>query len=299
VADLDTALERALNLVQEGKTPEEALERYPQYRKALEPLLTAALALRAAPLPGLAPAAKARRRAELEAQLAARPRGAAIRRSWLRLAGGLAGICLCLATATTALAQSSLPGEALHPVKLYSEQVWRAVSSNHIQADLLIAQRRLEELLAVEGDAERVPGALGAYASSLDVLRRDLETLPDRALSAQTVLHAQREQMQTVLEATGSTVEEFFTILPTVENLITNHPVQVPLSTPSGATIELVSPVVPVAPSVSVSVSSAPTGEQPVTLSIDVASKGHGLSTTIDSTLSGIKDLISTLSSDK
>lgn len=299
MADLDTALERALNLVQEGKTPEEALERYPKYRKALEPLLTAALALRAARLPGLAPAAKARRRTELEAQLAARPRGAATRRSWLRLAGGLAGICLCLATATTALAQSSLPGEALHPVKLYSEQVWRAVSSNHIQADLLIAQRRLEELLAVEGDAERVPGALGAYASSLDVLRRDLETLPDRALSAQTVLHAQREQMQTVLEATGSTVEEFFTILPTVESLITNHPVQVPLSTPSGATIELVSPVVPVAPSVSVSVSSAPTGEQPVTLSIDVAGKGHGLSTTIDSTLSGIKDLISTLSSDK
>lgn len=299
MADLDTALERALNLVQEGKTPAEALERYPKYRKALEPLLAAALVLRATQLPGLAPAAKARRRAELEAQLAERPSGAALRRSWLRLAGGLAAVCLFLATATTALAQSSLPGDALHPVKLYSEQVWRAVSSNHIQADLTIAQRRLEELLAVEGDAERVPDALSAYASSLEVLRRDLESLPDRALSAQTVLHAQREQMQTVLEATGSTVDEFFTILPTVENLITNHPVQVPLSTPSGATIELVSPVVPVAPPVSVSVSSGLSGEQPAALSIDVAGRGQGLSTTIDTTLSGIKDLIGTLSSGK
>lgn len=300
MANLDTALERALTLVQEGLTPAEALERYPQYRKALEPLLLAALQVQGSQPAGLSPAAKSRGRAELEARMAAQPRVRAPRLSFVRMAASAAAVVMALATATTAMAQSALPGDVLHPVKLYSEQVWRSMQGNPIQADLSIAQRRLEELLAVENDPERIPYALSAYATSLEVLRRDLETLPDRALSAQTVLHAQREQMQTVLEAAGSTVDEFFTILPTVETLITNNPVQVPLSTPSES-IQLVSPVVPVAPPVSVSAN--PASEQPAAISVDVGAKDGGLSisigTNLDSALNGIKGLLETLSTDK
>ncbi|MCW5874104.1 MAG: hypothetical protein KIS88_05610 [Anaerolineales bacterium] len=295
MANLDTALERAIALVHEGKTPAEALEHYPQYRKALEPLLEAALQVRQVQSLGLSAAAKTRGRAALEAHMAARPGFHAPGFRWARLASGLAAVGLALVTATTAMAQSALPGDVLHPVKLYSEQVWRSLQTNPVQADLSIAQRRLEELLAVEGNPERVPDAMSAYASSLEVLRRDLESLPNRALSAQTVLHAQREQMQTVLEAAGSTVEEFFTILPTVENLISNNPMQVPLSTPSNP-IQLVSPVVPVAPSVSVSVNTA--SEQPG-VSLDVVSKQEGVSlsigTNLDSALNGIKGLLENL----
>lgn len=297
MANLDTALERAITLVQEGKTPEQALERYPQYRAVLEPLLNAALQVRGAQRTGLSLAAKGRGRAALEAGMAARPRAYAPRFSLLRMATTAAVVVLTLMTATTAMAQSALPGDVLHPVKLYSEHVWRSFHSNPVQADLSLAQRRLEELLAVEGDTDRVPAALSAYAASLEVLRRDLEALPDRALSAQTVLHAQREQMQTVLEAAGSTVDDFFTILPTVESLITNNPVQVPLSTPTDGSIQLVSPVVPVAPAVSVSVN--PASEQPASLTIDVGAKGEGLSINlglqgvVDETLKGLNSIFS------
>lgn len=292
MANLDTALERALTLVQEGMTPEEALERYPQYRAVLGPLLQAALQVRSAQPTGLSLAAKNRGRAELQARMTARPRAYAPRLSVLRMAATAAVCVFALMTATTAMAQSALPGDVLHPVKLYSEQVWRSLHSNPVQADLSLAQRRLEELLAVEGDADRVPDALSAYASSLEILRRDLEALPDRALSAQTVLHAQREQMQTVLEAAGSTVDDFFTILPTVESLITNNPVQVPLSTPTDDGIQLVSPVVPVAPAVSVSI-NPPSEEPAFLLSGDTSAKDQ--SQTIGSDIEqALKELIST-----
>ncbi len=267
MTDFQRALDGAIELVRQGQSLEEALAQYPQYSTQLKPLLTAAMHLgqAAATLPGAG--FKARGRAALEGHMALTPRRGGSR--WLRLAASLAVVTLTLAATTTAMAQSALPGQRLHSVKLYSEQVWRSLHSNPIQADLQIAQRRLEELLALEGDAERVPAALGAYASALDVLRRDLEALPDRALSAQQVLHGQREQVQGILEQAGSTVEEVFTILPTLDVLITANPVQVPLSTP----VEQMQLVVPTIPTVVVSVGKP---EEPV-ISVGVSEEGVSL----------------------
>ncbi|MCL4258542.1 MAG: hypothetical protein KJZ53_08445, partial [Anaerolineales bacterium] len=117
MANLETALEGAIELVQQGKSIEEALAQYPEHRLQLQPLLTASVHLKQAGLALPAAAFKARGRANLEAAMAAsRRRGG--RSPLFKLAAGLAAVVLTLTTATTAMAQSALPGETLHPLKL-------------------------------------------------------------------------------------------------------------------------------------------------------------------------------------
>lgn len=293
MTDLERALEGAIELVQQGKSLEEALAQYPQHSPHLKPLLMAAVGIAQAgsALPGAA--FKTRGRATLEAHMAITPRRGSSR--GLRLATSLAVVLLTLAATTTAMAQSALPGERLHSVKLYSEQVWRSLHSNPIQADLQIAQRRLEELLALEGDTQRVPAALSAYAGALDVLRKDLEALPDRALSAQQALHGQRDLVQSALEAAGTTVDEVFTILPTLEVLITANPVQVPLSTP----VQQIQLVVPTIPTVAVSVGKP---EEPV-ISVGVSEEGlslqAGKSTIVEQIENAVDSVLRSLTLDK
>ncbi|MBX3006088.1 MAG: hypothetical protein KF821_09725 [Anaerolineales bacterium] len=240
--NLEQALDDAIYMVQQGKSLEEALTQYPHLRPELEPLLTATLQIcKVAPEPDAA--FRARGRSALLAHMAARPRrrGGAPR-GWVRLAAGMAAILVALTSATTVMAQTTLPGHPLHPVKLYSEKVWRALQPNPVEADLRLAQRRLEELLAVEG--AQVPQALSAYAASLEVLRLDVESLPSHALNTQTALHAQRQQVEALLEASGSTVDDVFSFMPALTDIITNNPKQDPQAAPQPQ-IQLVVPVVP------------------------------------------------------
>ncbi|QYK51778.1 MAG: hypothetical protein KF701_04605 [Anaerolineales bacterium] len=288
MADLETALEGAIALVQQGKSIDEALAQYPEHRLELQPLLTASVHLKQAGAALPAAAFKARGRANLEAAMAAsRRRGG--RSPLFKLAAGLAAVVLTLTTATTAMAQSALPGETLHPLKLYSEQVWRSLHSNPVEADLHIAQRRLEELLALDGDAARVPAALSAYAAALDVLRTDLEALPDRALSAQEILHGQRDLVQAVLEDAGTTVDEVFAILPTLDVLITANPIQVPVST----AVEQIQLVVPTIPTVAIPTLSVPVvkPDQPV-ISVGVDETGVSIEVGKGTIIEQLEDVI-------
>ncbi|UYN91923.1 MAG: hypothetical protein KIT70_00145 [Anaerolineales bacterium] len=282
---LERALDGAIELVLQGKSLEEALAQYPEHAQQLQPLLLVTMQVSKVGEALPSPAFKARGRALLEGSMAAAPRRGG-RNPLFKLAASMAALLLTLATATTAMAQSALPGDALHPWKLYSEQVWRSLQTNPVQADLQIAQRRLEELLAVDGDPERVPAALSAYASALDVLRTQLEALPDRAFSAQQALHGQRDQVQSALEAAGTTVDEVFTILPTLDVLITANPVQVPLSTP----VEQIQLVVPVIPAIS---PSKP--EQPADASSDSASSENGKSNIVEQIGNALNSVIDSL----
>lgn len=237
------ALEGALALINEGRSPEEALLAYPQHAERLRPLLAGAAQVRK--LQEITPSAEFRERNRrlLQAYAGMQQAPPRARRPSLRLATALATVMLAL-TAGTAMAQGAMPGSPLHPLKLASEQAWRAVQADPLQVDLLISERRLQELLAVEGDPQRVPAALSAYAAALDVLRRDLEAQPARALSAQAVVRAQTQQVQGLLEASGSTVDEFFTILPSLDKVIANTPEQLPLDAPVDH-VQLVAPVIP------------------------------------------------------
>ena len=83
--------------------------------------------------------------------------------AFMRLAVNLAVIVLALLVAGTAYAQSALPGDAFHGWKLASENAWRAVSSDPVGTDLAIAERRVDELIAVSNDPVLRSQALEAY----------------------------------------------------------------------------------------------------------------------------------------
>jgi hypothetical protein len=246
VSTFEIALEDALARMQvEGESLEAALSRYPEFAEQLKPLLLAAQGLKAAPQATPSAAFKQRGRSALLAHMAAHPRsgthGLPLR---LRYAAGLAAAVLALATATTVMAQGALPGQVLHPLKLASEAVWRAVHINPIYVDLEISNRRLTELIAVQGDPSRAPEALRAYAASLDRLKNDLALVPNKALSARDVITSQKEQLRGLLEASGTNADEFFTILPTLDELIEKNPNQVPVVIPS-LQVPVVIPIIP------------------------------------------------------
>jgi len=68
------------------------------------------------------------------------------------------------------LAQVALPGDALYGWKPASEQIWRAVHFNPLQAELLLANRRVDELTRVAGDLQAESLARQREQQSLDTL---------------------------------------------------------------------------------------------------------------------------------
>jgi hypothetical protein len=217
------------------ETLEGVLSRYPGFEKELRPMLEASLALRR--FEDVAASAEFKRRSKtaLQAHMRAHPRTAiAVRRpAVFRYAVGFAMLLLAFTTTGTALAQSALPGQALYSWKLASERVWRRVHVNRVYVDLELSSRRLHELIAVQGDPERAAEALQAYAASLEVLQNDVKLAPKNALSARNVISAHKEAVRSLLSGRGEDPEEFFTILPTLDEVIEKNPDQnEPATTP-------------------------------------------------------------------
>jgi hypothetical protein len=96
----------------------------------------------------------------------------------------------------TARAQSALPGDALYGWKRTSEQAWLSVSPDPLGTDIILANRRLDEYIAVKKDPARSASALDDYVHALT----SLNTVSD-SQGSQTqariapVLEAHREQL--------------------------------------------------------------------------------------------------------
>jgi hypothetical protein len=191
---LDPALILAEAL--DADAPEQALDRYPEQRQALAPLLAAALELRA--LPEAAPSGEFRRtaRARLLAKLPARPSDrlnslaplSALGRLWQNLfqarrpafqwiVAGLLAVVVIGAGATSVAAESALPGETLYPVKRWMESAQVALTLNSTEAASLrlrFAARRLNEaaVLAQADQAEAAGEALADYGLELAQAQR-------------------------------------------------------------------------------------------------------------------------------
>jgi hypothetical protein len=144
----------------------------------LEPLLRAAKQLATLQTVRPTPAVKARMRARLLTQIRVEPR-----RPWYaflfnfnsparpyRLATALALLVLVFLTAMTNVAQAALPGDFLYGWKRSSEKVWRAVHPDPLAADLLLTDRRADELVELTNQPERERLARAAYEESLIVL---------------------------------------------------------------------------------------------------------------------------------
>jgi len=217
---LENALEDCLARIHlEGEGLEECLARYPELSKELRPLLMAAKEVQAIGRLKASPEFKALTRAALGARLRASTRRAPMWRNSpaARYAAGLAAVTLFFVTTGTALAQYSLPGETLYGWKLGSEHLWYNLHNNPISADLALAERRVDELLAVKGLSESERIGVEAYADLLHQLERDLGSSPERAAAAQDLLNSQKDQVRDLIENSSANIpslDELFYLLP-------------------------------------------------------------------------------------
>jgi RNA polymerase sigma factor (sigma-70 family) len=70
----------------------------------------------------------------------------------------------------TAKAQSALPGDILYGWKRTSEQAWRSLSPDPVGTDIILADRRLNEWIAVGNDPARSANASNDYFDALTKL---------------------------------------------------------------------------------------------------------------------------------
>jgi hypothetical protein len=80
-----------------------------------------------------------------------------------------------------------------HGWKLASEQAWRMVSSDPVGTDIAIAERRLDELIAVQHDPLLQSAALNAYLEAAARLTSEMDTVNQERI--QSSLVSQRERL--------------------------------------------------------------------------------------------------------
>jgi len=160
-------LARCLADVESGRaTVEDCLGRYPRLEGELRPLLEIALSIRPVGVPASEEFKERVRRRLVETMrtdaVNASARLSRRHRFAMRVATGVAGALVIGTLATTGTvyaAQTSLPGDALYPVKTTAEHVQLTLTLNHEQKAFLhlkLAQRRIDEVAAL---AERRPDA--------------------------------------------------------------------------------------------------------------------------------------------
>lgn len=173
MTEFEKALQECLQDLERGvASVDECLRRYPGYAQQLEPILLASARLAHAGEMQVSGTFKARVRSRLVQEMQARPRKR-VRSglTFIRLAVGFAAVLLALLATGTVYAQGALPGETLYGWKIASENAWRAVSADPVGADLVIAERRTSELVAVKDDPAARAQALQAYLETVDRLQ--------------------------------------------------------------------------------------------------------------------------------
>jgi hypothetical protein len=96
----------------------------------------------------------------------------------------------------TLFAQGALPGETLYDWKLASESLWRTVTVDPLGTDLKIADRRIDEYVAVSKDEARRVEVLTGYNLLLVRFKGEQDT-NDRARIL-TVLKSQQDSLRKV-----------------------------------------------------------------------------------------------------
>ena len=199
---------------------EDCLDRYPSMRERLEPLLRIALGIREPPDVKPSAAFKVKARVWLMDQIHGRQ--AVTKRPWSRydsqtkptsyvrrfsMAGVVLAIVLVLCAAggsTVYAAQDSLPGDALYPVKLGTEQVIMILPGDDVaKADraLSFAERRVREMeaLAEKGRSQDLELAVEKYGYALKMTMAAMGRARNGGLVAGNVTARVAETMATHL----------------------------------------------------------------------------------------------------
>lgn len=189
---------------------EDCLDRYSSVRQQLEPLLRIALEIREPPDIKPSPAFKLRARVRLMDQIHGRQ--VAGKEPWLRHEGwitrvaymkrfstSMAGVILAVVLAVSALgvgtayaSQASLPGDALYPLKLATEQAGIVLSLDgaaRVERALSFANKRMREIeaLAQKGRSQDLELAVEQYGYALNMTLSMIEQAADRGLATENV----------------------------------------------------------------------------------------------------------------
>ncbi|MCW5876805.1 MAG: hypothetical protein KIS85_07975 [Anaerolineales bacterium] len=215
---LDAALEECLDRLRTGEADlEECLQLYPDLQDELRPLLITAGRLQEVAELKPRPEFRSQTRAMLSGYLRAKPRQRPMFSiGFLRLATGVAVLFVALTTTSAALAQSAMPGDTLYPVKLVSERVWRSLQNDQVSADAFLANRRVEELQAVQGQADLEQIGAAEYAETLEQLINAAEDDPQLAAWLNQLLLVQKASLQDLLsnsQADLSDLEKLFNVI--------------------------------------------------------------------------------------
>ena len=237
MTEFEKILEECLREVEQGHSSiDECLTRYPNYAQELEPVLLTSEYLQHGSQARPSAAFKGRVRSKLVQQMYARPRKPARPGFiFMRLVGSLAAVILALLVAGTAYAQGVLPGNALYPWKLVSENAWRTVSSDPVETDLAIAERRMDELIAVRNDSVLYAQALQAYLEVATRLKSEIEA-------------GNEERILTALDAQVEELNQSGVALPSIDQSVlppVDEPTLMPVSSPTATPLpSLITPAV-------------------------------------------------------
>ena len=195
MSDFENVLQECLQDLEQGAVNvEDCLRRFPKHAAELEPVLLTSVYFARGREARLSSAFETRVRARLLQEMRAHPRKTA-RPSFLflRLTASLTVMMFALLAAGTVYAQRALPGESFYAWKLTSENLWRMVYPDPVEADLVIAERRLAELIAVQNDPVLQAQMLAAYLQVTDRLRALAAVANETRILA--VLDTQAEQL--------------------------------------------------------------------------------------------------------
>jgi hypothetical protein len=188
--DLERILDDCVERLTKGtSTVEECLSAYPEHAAQLRPLLESAgrIIRRPHALISISPPARARGRAKLSAHMKAHPRRRGSRiLLFQRLALGLAVMMFALLSAGTVRAQSALPSDLFYTWKLVSERVWRGISFNDTHVDLVLADRRVNEIVATANDPSQQAVTLHDYEvilARIEARQEETDVEEDQILS--------------------------------------------------------------------------------------------------------------------
>ena len=207
--DLETILDTCLYQLEEGEASvEECLARYPEHAAQLRPLLNAATKLARARDVVPDPSYKLRARSQLNTYMQQNPQSKRVSPVFWRVAVGFATVMMLFLASGTAFAQQALPGDTLYNWKLTSEHVWRLTSNDDLGVDIVLSQRRMDELLILSGDETRRAWAIQNYENLL-LKFRNAESEYDRA----RILPVLKLQHEALLEA-GVVIPELESYFP-------------------------------------------------------------------------------------
>jgi hypothetical protein len=87
--------------------------------------------------------------------------------AWRHVVASTAVLMLALLSVGTVRAQSALPGDLFYAWKLTSERVWRGISPDESHVDLVLADRRVREIVATADDPDHRNRAMHDYEEIL------------------------------------------------------------------------------------------------------------------------------------